>query len=38
METKEQILEKLNKQQRLPVINYSENMVVIAGAGSGIVF
>lgn len=35
MDTKEQILEKLNEQQKLPVINYPDRMVVIAGAGSG---
>lgn len=35
MDTKEQILEKLNDQQKLPVKNYLEDMVVIAGAGSG---
>ncbi len=35
METKEQILKKINEQQKMPVINYPENMVVIAGAGSG---
>ena len=35
MDTKKQILEKLNDQQKLPVKNYLEDMVVIAGAGSG---
>lgn len=35
MDTKEQILEKLNDQQKLPVVNYPDKMVVIAGAGSG---
>lgn len=35
MNTKEQILEKLNDQQKLPVKNYLEDMVVIAGAGAG---
>lgn len=35
---KEEILNNLNEQQKLPVMNYLEPMVVIAGAGSGIVF
>lgn len=35
MDTKEQILERLNDQQKLPVINYPKSMVVIASAGSG---
>lgn len=35
MDTKEQILEKLNDQQKLPVLNYLKSMVVIASAGSG---
>lgn len=35
MDTKEQILERLNNQQKLPVINYPKSMVVIASAGSG---
>lgn len=35
MKTKEEILSQLNDQQKLPVMNYKENMVVIAGAGSG---
>ena len=35
MKTKDEILSQLNNQQKLPVMNYLENMVVIAGAGSG---
>ena len=35
MDTKEQILERLNDQQKLPVLHYPDRMVVIAGAGSG---
>ena len=35
MKTKDEILSQLNDQQKLPVMNYLENMVVIAGAGSG---
>lgn len=35
MKTKEEILSQLNDQQKLPVVNYKENMVVISGAGSG---
>ena len=38
MDTKEQILEKLNEQQKLPVINYPKSMAVIASAGSGKTF
>ena len=33
--TKEEILNNLNEQQKLPVINYLEPIVVIAGAGAG---
>nr|DAY38369.1 MAG TPA: UvrD/REP helicase [Bacteriophage sp.] len=35
MKKKEEILSQLNDQQKLPVVNYKENMVVISGAGSG---
>ena len=35
MKTKEEILSQLNDQQKLPVMNYKKNMVVIASAGSG---
>ena len=38
MDTKEQILERLNDQQKLPVKNYLKDMVVIAGAGAGKTF
>lgn len=35
MKTKDEILSQLNDQQKLPVVNYPDKMVVIAGAGSG---
>ena len=35
MKTKDEILSQLNDQQKLPVVNYPNKMVVIAGAGSG---
>lgn len=34
MKKKEEILSQLNGQQKLPVVNYKKNMVVISGAGS----